>query len=83
MFAIRTEGQAEKITLVHVFAESLVGIIRKLVRFQVEDGNRLGRVSLLRAVAVVQQRRVAAIGADRDGGGKAVGGGNVSGRWKR
>ena len=83
MFAIGTENQTEEVALVHVFAEALVGKFGDLIRLQVENCDRLHGHGFLRAVAVVQERGVAAIRAERDGGGKAVGRADAAGRGNR
>ncbi len=63
----------------HLFAEALVGIVGELIGLQIENGDRLHGQGFLRAIAVVQKRGVAAIRADRDGGGKAVGAADAAG----
>src|SRR5580693_5448276 len=83
MFAIRTENQTEKIALVHVFSEALVGKFGDLIRLQIENCDRLHRHGFLSAIAIVQERRVASVRAERDGGGKAVGGSNSAGNRNR
>src|ERR1019366_6972099 len=83
VLAIGTEDQAEEVALVHFFAEAFVGIIGKLIRLQIEDRDRLHGHGLLGSIAVVQQRGVAAVRADCDGGRKAVGAADVAGSGYR
>jgi len=51
----------------------------ELVIAEIEDGNLLAGAGLLRAVSLIEQRGVAAVGAERNRRGKAVGAGEVSG----
>ena len=80
MFTVGTEDEAEEETLMGVIAEAFIRKIGELIRFQIEDGDRLRGQSFLRAVAVVQERGVASVGAESNGGGKAVGAGDAAGR---
>jgi hypothetical protein len=50
----------------------------QLIVFEIEDGDRLACAGLLRAVSLVQEGRVTAIGTKRDGGRKTVDAPNVS-----
>ena len=63
----------------HVFAEALVGKFDDLIRLQIKNRDRLHGHGFLRAVAVVQERGVAAIRAQCDGRGKAVGAADAAG----
>ena len=72
MFPVRSENQTQKITLVPIFRETLVGKVRKLIGAQVQNSNRLMRHILLDTITIIQQGGVASIGTERDGGRKAV-----------
>src|SRR6202044_90662 len=72
MFSIGAKHEAKKITLMRVLAESLIRIIRQLIRLQIQHRNRLRPQRFLSSVPVVQQSRVAPIRADRDRRGKTV-----------
>ena len=78
--AIGTEGEAEEVALMGVVAEALVGKIGEAVGLQIEDGDRLMGAGRLGAVAVVQERGVTLVRAERDGGGETVYGGDQA--WR-
>ena len=73
MLPIRTEGEANEIALVGLVAEARIGKFGDLIGVEIQHGDRLLRARLLRAVAVVQQRGVVAIGAEHHRRGEAVG----------
>src|SRR5271166_1436921 len=72
MLAVRTEHEPNEVTLMSLGPESFIGIIGDLIRFQIEHRNRLVRQRLLRSVAVVQRRGIAAVWTHNHRSGKAV-----------
>ncbi len=81
MFSIGAKNEAEEIALVNAFllAKTLVGKIGKPIRLKIQHSDGLHGHGFLRAIAVVEQRGITPIGAEGDGGGKAVGAGNSPG----
>ena len=81
MFAVARKRQADEIALARgiVVAQAVVRKIAQLIVAEIENGDRLARASFLRAVSLVEQRRVTAVGANGDGRGKAVGAGKYPG----
>src|SRR5260370_19762832 len=85
MLAVAREGEADEIALVRgiLVAQAVVGKVVQLIVAEIENGDRLARARLLRAVSLVQQRGIAAIGTERDGSWKTVGAGQVAGYGER
>ena len=81
MLAVRTERQPEEVALVRLVAQARVWILGDLVALEIEHRDRLMRQRFLRAIAVVQQRGVAAVRTQHHRRGKAVGAANASWRW--
>src|SRR5271157_2184057 len=81
MFAVARESQPDEIALAGrgLVAQPVVGKIAELIVAEIENGNRLARAGFLRAVALVEQRGVTAVGTERDGRRKAVGAAQVAG----
>ena len=63
-----------------LIAKAFVRVIRQLIGFEIEYGNRLHGKSLLRSVTIVQQSGITAVWAQRYRGGKAIGAADASGR---
>ena len=72
MFAVGAKREAEEVGLMSGVREAGIGKIIQLVSAEIQDGDRLMRLSLLRTVTVVQQCRIATVRAQRDLRGKAV-----------
>jgi len=70
--AVGAEGQAEEVALMGIFTETVVGKIGDLITFQIQDRDGLMRVTLLRAVSVVQRSGVAIVWTQRNRGRKTV-----------
>jgi len=79
MMAVETESEAEKIGLMSIVAESIVGEIRELIGFEIEDGERLFFAGGVGAVAAVKEYGEFRIGRDRGGGGEIVDGAGITG----
>ena len=71
--AIGRESEPKKVALWRALCKAVIGKIRKLVRCEIHDANRLPGTGIGCAVAVVEKCCVVASGVDRDGGGKSVG----------
>ena len=81
MLAIARKREADEIALARgiVVAQPVVGKIVQLIIAEIENGDRLARARLLSAVSLIEQRGITAIGAQRNGRGKAVGASEVPG----
>ena len=79
MLAIETEGEAEEIGLLGVAAEAVVGKIAEIVGLQIQDGEGLLFLGGVGAVAAVEEDGELAVGRERGGGGKVVGGAGLAG----
>src|SRR2546429_3932995 len=85
MLPVGRKREADEITLASgiVVAQAVIGKIAQLIVAEIENADGLARARLLRAVSLIEQRRVTAIWAERDGRGKAVGAGEVAGDRER
>ena len=90
MVAVGTERQPEEVALMRIFAEAVIGKICELITFQIQDRDGLVRLTLLRAVAIVQHGRVAIVWTDRNRCRKTIYRSDPAGRgiqpfagWKR
>ncbi len=83
MLAIGAEDQAEEVALVDFFSEALVREVGELIGLQIENRDRLHGQGFLRSIAIVEQSGVAAVRADCDSGGEAVGAGDAAGSGNR
>ena len=81
MLAVARKRQADEIALGRgiVVAQAVVGKVAQLIVAEIENGDRLARTCFLRAVSLIEQRGVMAIGTEGDGRGKAVGAGEIAG----
>ena len=66
MVSVGTESQPEEVALMRIVAETVIGKISELITFQIEDRDGLVRLTLLRAISVVQRRRVAIVWTERN-----------------
>jgi len=82
MFTVarKKKSEANEIALARgiVVAEPVVGKIVQLIVAEIENCDRLARARLLRSVALIEQRGIAFVGAERNRRGKAVGAGKVA-----
>src|SRR5713101_3687436 len=85
MLAVARKRETDEIALARriIVAQAVVGKIMQLISAEIENGDGLARARFLRAVSLIEQRRVTAIRAERDGRGKAVGAGEVAGDRER
>ncbi len=72
MAAVGIEGETEEVTLMSAVRQTGVGKIAALVGPEIKNRDGLVRLCLLSAVAVIQQRSVVAVRAERNGRGKTV-----------
>jgi hypothetical protein len=82
MASVRTESETDEIALVSSVGEAGIGKIAELVGLEIKNRDGLVRLRLLRAVAVIQQRREAAVRSERDGRRKTVHRANAAGRGR-
>ena len=85
MLAVAREREADEIALARgiVVAQAVVGKVVEFIVAEIENGDGLARTRLLRAVSLIEQGGVTAIGAERDSRGKAVGAAEVAGDGER
>jgi hypothetical protein len=72
MSAISAEGEAEKIALVRIFTEPVVGKIGDLAGLEVENRDGLAAASLLGAIAGMQHGGKLAVGTEGNCGGETI-----------
>ena len=72
MVPVGTESQPEEVALTRIVAETVIGKISELITFQIEDRDGLVRLTLPRAISVVQRRGVAIVRTERDSGRKTI-----------
>ena len=82
VFAVAAEGQAKEIRLPGLAAEAIVRRVGKLVAFQIKNGERLFHSRRVGAEPAVQEHGKAAIGRERDSGGKIIGWPRISGNLR-
>ena len=91
MVAVGTEGQPKEVGLTRILTETVIGKIGELISFQIQDCDGLMRLTLLRAISVVQRGGVAIVRTERDSGWKTIYRSHPAGRgriqplagWKR
>ena len=72
MIAVGAEGQPEEVALMRLLAEAVIGKIGDLIAFQIQNCDGLMRLTLLRAISVVQSRSVAVVWTERNRSRKTV-----------
>lgn len=71
--AIITKGKPQEKGLSRVCLEAGVRIVEEFVSLKVQDGEGLLITRLFRLPAIIEQRKISAIRAERHGGGETVG----------
>ncbi len=72
MVPVGTERQPQKVALMRIFREAIIGKIGDLITFQIQNRDGLVRLTLPRAISVVQRRGVAIVRTERDSGRKTI-----------
>ena len=72
MIAVGAEGQPEEVALMRILAKAVIGKVGKLIAFQIQDRDGLVRLTLLRAISVVQRRGIAIVRTQRNRDRKTI-----------
>src|SRR5579862_4798021 len=79
MFSVGTEGESDEVALMGIVAETRVGKICELIRIEIQNGDRLPRHRLLRAIAVVEHGGIMTVWTEDHRPRKAVGAADAAG----
>ena len=69
---VAAESQPQEICLFCIYLEAGVGVIGKAIRLQIQNGDGLLIARLRRSPAIVEQRKVTSVGAERYCGGETI-----------
>lgn len=84
MFAVDREREPDKVAFqrrLFIAPQTLVWEVLQPIVAKIENRNGLPHPALLRPVSLIEQRRIAAVWTERDGGGVAVTASNEAGDW--
>ena len=70
--AVEAEGKAEEIRLVRIVAQAIVGEIRNVVGFEIENGERLLLAGRVGSVSAVKEDSKFLVGRENSVGGQVV-----------
>ena len=79
--AIEAEGETEKVRLMCVVTQVVVGEVSKFVRFKIKDGERLFFARRIRAITTVEENGKLFVRREDGGGGKVVDGARMTGNF--